>query len=46
MQYVAWIGFGIFWMFLGVEPVSRVDWVLENVLLVLFVAHFFRVIAR
>jgi len=40
MQYVAWIGFGIFWMFLGVEPVSRVDWVLENVLLVLFVAAF------
>ncbi len=40
MQYIAWIGFGIFWMFLAMEPVSRFDWLLENVLLVTFVAVF------
>ncbi len=40
MQYVTWIGFGIFWMFLSVDPVSRFDWVLENVLLVCFLAAY------
>lgn len=38
MQYVTWIGFGIFWMFLSFDPVSRFAWVLENVLLVCFLA--------
>ena len=40
MQYVTWIGFGIFWMFLGVDPVSRFAWVLENVLLVCFLSAY------
>ena len=40
MQFVAWIGLSIFWMFLAYEPVSRSTWVLENILFVGFLVAF------
>lgn len=40
MQYVVWLVYGGFWLLLAFDPVSRFTWVLENVVVTIFLVGF------